>query len=307
MKLESNDIAPNDLEASGERLEKRVERILDSPDMHWVGDGFPVRSIFNYDDHGALLSPFLLLDHTAPMHFEPAAAPRGVGQHPHRGFETVSIVYDGELAHRDSGGGSGTIGAGDVQWMTAGAGVLHDEFHSLAFTRDGGVLEGIQLWVNLPAARKTTPSRYQTLRAAQIPSVRLPDDAGHVRVIAGTYEGVSGPALTFTPIDVRDVRLRGGRSVGFRFVDGHTLVLVVVRGAIAVRDTEARVGQAIVMERGGRDIAIDARLDAAILILSGEPIDETIVGYGPFVMNTPSEIQQAVDDFNAGRFGRIPA
>jgi redox-sensitive bicupin YhaK (pirin superfamily) len=280
----------------------------DPPPMHWVGDGFPVRSLFGYDGLGRHLSPFLLLDHAAPMHFDPAARPRGVGLHPHRGFETVTIVYQGELEHRDSTGAGGRIGPGDVQWMTAGGGILHEEFHSVAFTQRGGTVEMVQLCVNLPARDKMTPARYQTLLRDQIPVVDLQVDAGSVRVFAGEIDGRRGPARTFTPMQVLDMRVNQGRQVRLQGTDGHTLALVVLRGTVLVNgEAVAREGQLVHLERAGTGVQIEANSDASLLWLSGEPINEPIVGYGPFVMNSEAEIRQAIDDFNAGKFGGLTA
>ena len=287
---------------------KKIFGVYSAPRPHWVGDGFPVRSLFSYDTLGQQLSPFLLLDYAAPAQFAPAAQKRGVGVHPHRGFETVTIVYQGEVDHRDSTGSGGHIGPGDVQWMTAASGILHEEFHSEALTRDGGTLEMVQLWVNLPAKDKMTAAGYQTLLDAQIPSVPLADDAGRVRVIAGEYAGQHGPARTFTPIDVRDVRLDRGRTARFELVEGHTVALVVLRGTVTVNgDAVARDAQLVQFDRAGSEIVIEANTDATLLLLAGEPIDEPIVGYGPFVMNTEAEIRQAVADFNDGRFGHMAA
>ena len=287
---------------------KKILGVHSAPRTHWVGDGFPVRSLFGYEGLGRHLSPFLLLDHAAPKHFEPAARPRGVGQHPHRGFETVTIVYQGELEHRDSTGAGGRIGPGDVQWMTAGGGILHEEFHSRAFTERGGTIEMVQLWVNLPARDKRTAPGYQTLLDAQIPSVELPDGAGRVRVIAGDFDGHHGPARTFTPIDVRDLRLVQGGIARFDAQEGHTLALVVLHGTVLVNgETVAREGQLVHLAPEGRGVAIEANSEATVLWLGGEPLDEPVVGYGPFVMNTEAEIREAVDDFNGGRFGRMPA
>ncbi|MGU7772473.1 pirin family protein [Burkholderia sp. MR1-5-21] len=287
---------------------KKIQGVYSAPRMHWVGDGFPARSMFSYQSHGAHLSPFLLLDYAGPMKFEPAAVPRGVGQHPHRGFETVTIVYDGEVAHRDSTGAGGVIGPGDVQWMTAASGILHEEFHSDAFTQSGGMLEMVQLWVNLPAADKMSAPGYQTLLNADIPVVELPDGAGRARIIAGEFDGRRGPARTHTPIDVWDVRLEAGGRARFPVAEGRTLAVVVLRGTVLVNgDAVAREAQLVQLSRDGRDVEIEANGDAMLLILSGEPIDEPIVGYGPFVMNSQAEIRTAIDDFNSGRFGRMPA
>ena len=287
---------------------KKIQGIHSAPKPHWVGDGFPVRSLFSYNSHGRHLSPFLLLDHAGPAKFEPADRPRGVGQHPHRGFETVTIVYEGEVEHRDSTGAGGKIGPGDVQWMTAASGILHEEFHSPEFTRSGGTLEMVQLWVNLPAADKLSAPGYQTLLDADIPSVELADGAGRLRVIAGEYDGHRGPARTFTPIDVWDVRLGQGRSATFRTPAGHTLALVMLKGTVLVNGSQVvRESQFVAFDREGTQLQIEANNDASFLLLGGEPIDEPIVGYGPFVMNTEEEIRQAIDEFNEGRFGRIAA
>ncbi len=287
---------------------KKVLGVHSAPRPHWVGDGFPVRSLFSYNGLGLRLSPFLMLDHAAPTHFEPAARPRGVGQHPHRGFETVTIVYQGELEHRDSTGAGGLIGPGDVQWMTAAGGILHEEFHSRAFTERGGTIEMVQLWVNLPAKDKMAAPGYQTLLDAQIPSVDLPDGAGRVRVIAGAFDGQRGPARTFTPMDVWDVRIQPGGTARFKAQDGHTLALVVLKGTVQVNGGEvAREGQLVHLERAGTDVAIEANGEATVLWLSGEPIDEPVVGHGPFVMNSVVEIHQAIADFNSGRFGQMAA
>jgi redox-sensitive bicupin YhaK (pirin superfamily) len=287
---------------------KKIVGVYSAPRSHWVGDGFPVRSMFSYDSHGAHLSPFLLLDYAGPAQFPPGTHRRGVGQHPHRGFETVTIVYEGEVDHRDSTGAGGHIGPGDVQWMTAAGGILHEEFHSEQFTRQGGTLEMVQLWVNLPAKDKLAAPGYQTLLDTRIPSVALPDEAGRVRVIAGEFDGHRGPARTHTPMDVWDVRLNQGGRARFEIAEGRTLALVVLRGTVLVNGAEiAREAQLVQLAREGDGVEIEANNDATLLLLSGEPIDEPIVGYGPFVMNSEAEIRQAVDDFNSGRFGRMPA
>ena len=287
---------------------KKVLGVYGNPNPHWVGDGFPVRSLFSYDGLGARLSPFLLLDYAGPTHFEPVLLPRGVGQHPHRGFETVTVVYEGEVAHRDSTGQGGVIGPGDVQWMTAGSGILHEEFHSPAFSEKGGTLRMVQLWVNLPAKDKMTAPGYQAIVDADIPSVPLPEGAGRVRVIAGSYAGKTGPARTFTPIDVWDVRLARGGRVTLDLADGHTAALAVLTGSLRVNDGQP-VGESklVVLDREGTSLTLEAESDTTVLLLSGEPIDEPVVGYGPFVMNSEAEIRQAVEDFNKGRFGTMPA
>lgn len=285
---------------------KRVTGTYSAPRPHWVGDGFPARSMFSYNTHGQHLSPFLLLDYAGPYNFPPSDTPRGVGQHPHRGFETVTIVYEGEVAHRDSTGAGGTIGPGDVQWMTAASGILHEEFHTPEFSKRGGTLDMVQLWVNLPAQDKMGAPGYQTLLDAQIPSVELPDGAGRVRVIAGHFDSHAGPARTHTPMDVWDIRLRQGHHAELPVADGRTLALVVLKGTVRINGGHP-VGEAqlVTFDRSGEDVFVDADSDATVLLLSGEPIDEPVVGYGPFVMNSQAEIAQAVNDFNSGRFGQI--
>ena len=285
---------------------KKVLGVYSNPNRHWVGDGFPVRSLFSYNSHDAHVSPFLLLDYAGPHTFEPATAPRGVGQHPHRGFETVTIVYDGEVSHRDSTGQGGMIGPGDVQWMTAAGGILHEEFHSPGFTRTGGPFQMIQLWVNLPARDKMSAPRYQSILRGDIPSIDLPDGAGRVRVIAGDFDGHAGAARTFTPINVWDLRLNRDAAVTLDLPDGHTTMLVVLSGQITVNGAQdVRAAEMVRLDRDGAGATIDAGSDAVVLVLTGEPIDEPIVGHGPFVMNTEGEIRQAIVDFNSGRFGAI--
>ncbi|CAD5108924.1 pirin family protein [Zestomonas carbonaria] len=285
---------------------KKIQGIYSSPRPHWVGDGFPVRSLFSYDGLGRHISPFLLLDYAGPHDFVPASAPRGVGEHPHRGFETVTIVYKGELEHRDSTGSGGRIGPGDVQWMTAAGGILHEEFHSEAFTRSGGTLEMVQLWVNLPARDKLAAPGYQTLLDTDIPRVALDDGAGSLRVIAGEYAGHHGPARTFTPMDVWDIRLNAGKPLSLPVVAGRNTALVVLRGTVQVNGEQiVREAQLVLFERAGDELLLEANGEALVLLLSGEPIDEPIVGYGPFVMNSEAEIAQAFTDFRTGRFGQL--
>jgi quercetin 2,3-dioxygenase len=301
-------------------MQKKVLGVVPSPTGHWVGDGFPVRSLFTYDRLGEQVSPFLLLDYAGPAKFEAAQSPRGVGEHPHRGFETVTIVYSGEVAHRDSAGNGGVIGPGDVQWMTAASGILHEEFHSPEFTRHGGILEMAQLWVNLPARHKMSVPRYQTIESARIPDVALPDGAGRVRVIGGKHGVATGPAETFTDMNVWDVRLNAGRAASLRVPDGHNTVIAVLRGAITVNGSlMAGPAELLVLDRAGDELQItaEAAVDGAtpgvdpgegavLLVLSGEPIAEPIVGHGPFVMNTRAEIDAALKDIRTGQFGRMP-
>ncbi len=288
---------------------KTILATSSAPGRHWVGDGFPVHGMFGYSGDGvASRSPFLMLDYAAPTRFEPSAHRRGVGQHPHRGFETVTIVYAGEVEHRDSTGQGGVIGPGDVQWMTAGSGILHEEFHSTEYARRGGPFEMVQLWVNLPARDKMAAPGYQGILDAQIPSVVLPEGAGRVRVIAGDYDGHAGPARTFSPINVWDVRLRAGATAELPQPDGWTTLLVVLEGTVQVNGQAVlRQAQMATLSTAGTGVRIEANADAKLLLLAGQPIDEPVVGYGPFVMNSQQEIMQAIADFNGGKFGRMPA
>jgi redox-sensitive bicupin YhaK (pirin superfamily) len=286
---------------------KKLRCIQRSADRHWVGDGFPVRTLFAYPNLGSVLSPFLLLDYAGPAEFPPTSERRGVGEHPHRGFETVTIVYAGEVEHRDSSGGGGRIGPGDVQWMTAASGVVHEEFHGRDFARRGGKFEMVQLWVNLPARHKLAPPRYQAILDGQIPVVSLPGGGGRARVIAGELGGAKGPARTFTPIHVWDLRLASDRPIELPVPDGYTTALVVLAGALQMKDSEAIAAAEVgLFDRAGTRICLDAAQDATALLLCGEPIDEPIVGSGPFVMNTQQEIRQAMADYQAGKLGRLP-
>jgi hypothetical protein len=272
---------------------------------HWVGDGFPVRTLFNYSDQGAALSPFLMLDYAGPTDFPPTKQRRGVGEHPHRGFETVTIVYAGEVEHRDSSGGGGKIGPGDVQWMTAASGLVHEEFHGRDYAARGGPFEMVQLWVNLPASEKMSPPRYQAILDKQIPAIKLPDGQSTVRVIAGEYAGVPGPTNTFTPIHVWDLDLNIAQPIELEIPTGYTTLLVVLKGAVqtgAETIAEAEVG---VFERSGQTLRIDRAPGTRALLLCGQPIGEPIVGYGPFVMNTREEIQQAMQDYQSGKMGHL--
>ena len=269
---------------------------------HWVGDGFPVRSLFSYHRLQQQISPFLLLDYGGPHYFEPSTERSGVGQHPHRGFETVTIVYDGEIAHRDSAGNGGIIGPGNVQWMTAGGGILHEEYHGPGFARTGGPLRLVQLWVNLPARDKMTPANYQGIVAHDIPVVTLPNGSGTARVIAGELSGVRGPAKTFTPVNVWDMRLDADAQLDLDLPEGHTSMLVVLSGHITVGGVqEIGTAEMVLLSREGSTVPIAADGDATVLVLTGAPLHEPIVGSGPFVMNTEAEIVQAYQDFTKGR------
>jgi quercetin 2,3-dioxygenase len=282
---------------------KNLVKIEQKTGQHWVGNGFPVTTIFSYDDLGKEMSPFLLLDYAGPMTFDPSDTPRGVEQHPHRGFETVTIVYQGEVEHRDNAGNSGKIGPGDVQWMTAAHGILHEEMHGRDFTQKGGTLEMIQLWVNLPAKDKMGAPRYQEILNNDIPVVTIGENGGKVRVIAGDYQGTRGAAKTFTPINVWDIHLNTGQKMDLSLPEGFTTTLLGMKGTLLMNGTNALNNKELALfERNGDHIALEATNDATVLVLNGEPIDEPIVGQGPFVMNTQEEIIQAMTDYRAGRF-----
>ena len=286
---------------------KTILATTTAPGRHWVGDGFPVHGMFGYSGADvARRSPFLILDYAAPTEFSPnPGGRRGVGQHPHRGFETVTIVYDGEVEHRDSVGNGGVIGRGDVQWMTAGSGILHEEFHSAEYAARGGPFEMVQLWVNLPRQDKLTAPRYQGIVAEQIPEVALPDGAGTLRVIAGDYAGNAGPAQTFSPMNVWDARLAAGKAVELPQPDGWSTLVVVLAGTVTVNGRRLDQRQMATLSSTGSGVSIEAGTDAKLLLLAGEPIDEPVIGHGPFVMNSQAEIIQAIADFNSGKFGRM--
>lgn len=286
---------------------KALHQVLRSRGSHWVGDGFPVRSLLSYNSGlDALQSPFLLLDYAGPHDFPPTDRRLGVGAHPHRGFETVTIVYDGEVEHRDSSGAGGKIGKGDVQWMTAAGGIVHEEFHGREFSLRGGRFEMVQLWVNLPARDKMNPPGYQGILASQIPVVTLADGQGRVRVIAGEFAGQCGPARTHTPINVWDMRLQAGASMVVDIPDGYSTALLVLQGSVMLNG-QREVGEAEIglFELVGSRIHLESPQGATVLLLAGEPLNEPVVGYGPFVMNTQQEIRQAIQDYQSGKMGRL--
>lgn len=273
---------------------------------HMVGNGFPVRNLFPSNDLDRDVSPFLMLDYAGPQYFSPTDHPRGVGEHPHRGFETVTIVYEGVVAHRDSAGNAGVIGPGDVQWMTAASGVVHEEFHEKQFARKGGTLHAIQLWVNLPRASKMTAPGYQTILNADIPAVALNGETGTLRVIAGTYEGHEGPAHTFTPIELYDLAVTAGHDVRLSLPKDHNVSLFVLQGHVRAGGAhEAGEAELIVFNRSGSELTIHAEADSRLLVMSGKPIEEPIARYGPFVMNTKAELIEAVQDYQAGKMGHL--
>lgn len=288
---------------------KKVAGMYRNQTMHWVGDGFPVKNLFSYDRLGQVISPFLLLDYAAPYEFLPTQAQRGVGSHPHRGFETVTIAYQGEVEHKDSSGGGGTIQTGDVQWMTAGAGVIHEEFHSHDYAAQGGLFEMVQLWVNLPAKDKMTPAKYQAISAQDIPRLELDAEGSYLRVIAGEYQDTQGAATTFSPLNVWDGILKTGQAHFLHVPVHHNTLLVVLSGEVRVNDDKIIQDHSIVIfaQDGEATLKLEALQEAKFLVLTGQPLNEPIQGYGPFVMNNKAEIVQAIDDFNSGKFGEIHA
>jgi len=285
---------------------KQVKEVFKAPSPHLVGDGFRVQNLFpNGNRLGKRLSPFFLLDYAAPAYFPPVTRPRGVDQHPHRGFETVTVVYQGELAHRDSAGNSGTIAAGDVQWMTAASGIVHEEKHTEAFSKKGGTIEMAQLWVNLPRAHKMSEPGYQTLLKEQIPLVSI-GEGSYVRVIAGDFNGNKGPANTFSPVNLWDVQLQAGQSVTLPLPDRYNTGIVVTRGEANFNNTHT-VGaiEMVLFDTDGDYVTVTAVSDTTLLVMNGEPIDEPVFSYGPFVMNTQEEITAAINDYNEGKMGHL--
>eukprot|EP00930_Biecheleria_cincta_P089818 TRINITY_DN79163_c0_g1_i1.p1 TRINITY_DN79163_c0_g1~~TRINITY_DN79163_c0_g1_i1.p1 ORF type:complete len:337 (+),score=51.61 TRINITY_DN79163_c0_g1_i1:85-1095(+) len=300
--------------AASRMIRKAIKQVLPAAPKHWVGDGFHVHPVFSNKAFSAELSPFLMFDYAAPKYFGPSTERRGVGQHPHRGFETVTIAFSGEIEHADSTGQRDIIRAGDVQWMTAGRGIIHEEFMSTEFSKTGGDLEMCQLWLNLPHKHKMVKPGYQAITAGQIPNVPLSSGDladGHVRVIAGDYNSTSGVASTFTPVNLWDIVMRApSRPYTFDIPAGHNTVLFVRRGSIEVSDGDGsnqQLGgqQVAILEQPGTLLEITAlEADTSVLLLGGEPIDEPIAAQGPFVMNTQAELQQAMHDFRSGRMGQ---
>ena len=286
---------------------RNVEAVHRSTDFHWVGDGFYVSTYFpSVDLPSERLSPFLLMDYGPPKRFEAlSTGKRGVGWHPHRGFETVTLAWEGAVAHRDNAGHRGVIGPGDVQWMTAASGIFHEEYHDESFTRKGGRMHMMQLWVNLPKQHKTASPGYQPILSENIPLVSVAS-GGTVRVIAGQYAGIHGPARTFTPVTLLDVNLNAGATVPVTLPVTYNVFAVIAAGRVRAGRTTASSGELIVFANDGSRVELTAEEDAHVIILSGEPIDEPIVQYGPFVMNTVDEIRQAIFDVNRGKFGPVP-
>ncbi|MCC6748388.1 MAG: pirin family protein [Deltaproteobacteria bacterium] len=286
---------------------RAIEGIYQAPSLHWVGDGFRVAGYFSaIPDAVRKLDPFLLLDYHPTYEYPPAVRPRGVGVHPHRGFETVTLAFQGSVAHHDSTGAGGVIGPGDVQWMTAASGILHKEHHEAGWAKHGGPFQMAQLWVNLPRAHKMDAPHYQAIAADRMGQVALPNDAGQVRIIAGEFQGAKGPAKTYTPMSVLDVRLNAGGTVELPFPARQNVGLLVMQGELTVNGAaKATMHDFVVFENQGDRIVVEAGPEAQLLVLGGEPIGEPVVQYGPFVMNSRREIEQAIHDFNSGKFGDL--
>jgi len=287
---------------------KTIKAIIEPPAYHMVGDGFRVHNFFPSLPEMGLngMDPFFLMDYNSKWNVPPSAKQRGVGVHPHRGFETVSIAYHGKIAHHDSSGNSGVIGEGDVQWMTAGAGVLHKEYHEKEFSLKGGLFQMVQLWVNLPSKAKMTPAKYQAIDNKMMGRYLLEDNKSVIEIIAGEFKGVSGPASTFTPIDMFNARLINGISTEFNFPETHNTGFLVIDGKVKINGVKnASEDHFILFEKNGRKIVLEALSDAIVLIISGEPINEPIASGGPFLMNTDDEIKKAYEDFYAGKFGYL--
>lgn len=287
---------------------KTVEQVLAPPPPHMVGDGFRVHNFFpgGYN-MGSLsrMSPFFLMDYNAKIDFPPSERPRGVGVHPHRGFETVTIAYHGKVAHHDSAGNSGVIGEGDVQWMTAASGILHKEYHDAEYSKTGGPFQMVQLWVNLPAKYKMSPPKYQAITRADMGKYLLPDHGGTVEVIAGEFQGVKGPAFTFTPIQMYNMRLQPGATLSFSLPEHYNTCILVVEGNAVINAAAAPADHLVVFKNDGEAIDIRTEEETVLLVLSGEPIHEPVMAYGPFLMNTKEELLQAYEDLNQGKFGHL--
>jgi quercetin 2,3-dioxygenase len=286
---------------------RSVEGIHRSSTFHWVGNGFHVSTYFpSYGLPAERVSPFVLMDYGPPKAFEPLAhGKRGVGWHPHRGFETVTLAWEGAVAHRDNAGHAGVIGPGDVQWMTAGAGIFHEEYHEEAFSRRGGPMHMMQLWVNLPKKDKLTAPAYQPITQTDIPQVALPQ-GGHVRVVAGEFGDARGPAHTFTPISMLDARLQAGETLPVPLPTSYNALAVVAEGRVQVGDRSVGAGELILFANDGHRVELTAEAASHVVILAGQPLDEPIVQYGPFVMNSFDEIRQAIFDVERGKFGPVP-
>ena len=288
-------------------MKRTIDRVFRGAPQHWVGNGFHVSNYFPAaTDTMKRMSPFFLLDYQKPEAYTPTTRRRGVGTHPHRGFETVTIAFQGAIAHRDSAGNGGVIGPNEVQWMTAGSGVLHNEFHEEEFSRAGGILHMIQIWVNLPRTHKRSAPKYQALTEATIRTAALPEGKGVVRVISGAFEDVKGPADTFSPAHMLDLRLKPGAEVRLPTPKDYNTALLVLDGEVSANGSRAvSAGEFILFNNDGDEVVVNAASEATVMFLSGAPIEEPLVHYGPFVMNTVDEINEAIDDFNSGKFGDL--
>jgi redox-sensitive bicupin YhaK (pirin superfamily) len=286
---------------------KSIEQVISPPAPHMVGDGFRVHNFFPGSKTVGLqrMSPFFLMDYGSKIEFSGTNTPRGVGVHPHRGFETVTIVYHGKVAHHDSAGNSGVIGEGDVQWMTAASGILHKEYHEKEWSKNGGLFQMVQLWVNLPAKYKMSKPKYQPIEGERFGRFLLPGNQGLVEVIAGNFNGAKGPANTFTPIEMYNVKVKKGANVIFSFPEYFNTGFLIIEGNVILNNKEVNTNNFALFANNGTDIIVEANEDSVILVLSGEPIDESIVPYGPFLMNTKEEIMQAYEDLNKGKFGYL--
>ncbi len=285
---------------------KTLDLALSPPPPHMVGDGFRVHNYIPSMVGMPRMNPFIMLDYNSPHYFPPSATPPGVGVHPHRGFETVTIAYQGKVSHHDSGGNSGTIGEGEVQWMTAASGVLHKEYHEKEFASQGGIFQMVQLWVNLPSANKMNPPSYQAITRDQITEVNLTEDAGVVKIIAGTFQGHQGPAKTHTRVDLFNLYLNENKRIDLNFPQHDHTAMVVIKGSVKVNGHEILKGNDLgVFSDSGENFTIEALEESIVLMLNGEPIMEPIAAYGPFVMNTREEIIQAYQDFQMGKFGHL--
>ena len=287
---------------------KKIEVVIPPREPHYVGDGFRVHNFIPSAYHLDMkrMDPFIMMDYNSRFHFPATDTPRGVGVHPHRGFETVTIAYKGKVAHHDSAGGGGVIGEGDVQWMTAASGVLHKEYHEKEFAKKGGDFQMVQLWVNLPAKDKMSTPKYQGITNAEIAKYNLPNNDGVVEVIAGEYKGERGAASTFTPLNMLNTRIKKDAKADFSFPANYNTGLLVIEGSITVNGEEQiPTDHFVLFENEGEDFTIEVLEDAVVLVLGGEPINEPIAAQGPFVMNTREELMQAINDFNMGKFGYL--
>lgn len=287
---------------------KNVEIVVSPREPHYVGDGFRVHNFIPsaYRLDMQRMSPFIMLDYNSKFIFEPSETPKGVGVHPHRGFETVTIAYKGKVEHHDSSGGGGVIGEGDVQWMTAAGGVLHKEFHEKEWSKKGGEFQMVQLWVNLPAKYKMSKPKYQALENSKMSRYHLPDNKGEIEIIAGEYQNTKGSASTFTPLHLYNAKLKKGAEANFSFPSHYNTALLVIEGRITINHSkEVPTNHFALMDKEGETFSVQATDDALVLILSGEPINEPIAAHGPFVMNTHEELIQAFTDFNEGKFGYL--